>query len=287
MFVEPANIREQIIRYTPGNTLDFSTHGFQRMAIQLFGSMGHGKSSLVNSCVCVAKDEEYQNLAGAGMTQGGLTKQRKEYELTNTLVIIDNRGFSKMKPQETTEACAQIRSLRDFGKVSWKKDNLKETLKQFPLKYQNRPADFILPVLVYSANQDWSPSEGDDIQQFITHAFRITGIHPVVVITQCGAQNFDAIKWKFGELGATKRLWVENYTENDYTRTEEKDQKILEFLHVCIQEAERAIRMRKNQDIQTRFVTQAVEQIKLDTDLLRKELEGPSPAPDRRWCSPS
>ncbi|XP_073492306.1 uncharacterized protein [Aquarana catesbeiana] len=174
MSEEPENIGERITRCTLGNTLDLTTHGFQRLAIQLFGFLGHGKSSLVNSCVCVTKDEEYQNVAGAGMTEGGLTKTRWEYKLTNTLVMIDNRGFSKMKPQEIIEACAQIRSLRDIGEVSWDKDNLKETLKQFPLKYQNRPADFILPVLVYSANRDWSSSEGKDIQEFITHAFRIT-----------------------------------------------------------------------------------------------------------------
>ncbi|KAM5151733.1 uncharacterized protein ACMZJ9_009980 [Mantella aurantiaca] len=278
MSQEPEITQELINLYTLGNTLDYSTHGFQRVAIQLFGFLGHGRSSLINSCVCVVKDEEYQNVAGAGMTEGALTIQRNEYELTNTLVIVDNRGFKTMKRTEIIEACAQIRSLRDIGEVSWDKDNLTETLQQFPRKYQNRPADFILPVMVYSATNVWNPSEAEDMQLFITQAFRITGIHPIVVITRCDVQNFDTIKQKFGELGVTKRLSVENYTENDYIRTEEKDRKILELVHVCVQEAERGIRMRGHQDNQTEFVTQAVKQIQLEIDLLKKELERQTPA---------
>ncbi|XP_072272863.1 uncharacterized protein [Pyxicephalus adspersus] len=282
----PEDLRRLINQYTPGNSLQSSTHGFQRVAIQVFGFLGHGKSSLINSCLCVVGDVEYENVSGAGMTQGGLTTQRHEHELTNTLVMIDNRGFSKLNPQEILEACAQIRSLRDIGEVTWDIDNLNETLRQFPLKYQNRPADFILPVLVYSASKPWNPSEGEDIQKFLSEAFKITGIHPIVAITKCTSENYNNLRQTFGELGATKRLCLENYTENDYTRTEEKDGKFLEFLHVCIQEAERGIRIRQNQDNQTRYVIEAVKQIQMETHLMRKELKT-QPAASKKRCSPS
>ncbi|XP_072288312.1 uncharacterized protein [Pyxicephalus adspersus] len=286
MALGPKDLRRLINRYTPGNSLQSSTHEFQRVAIQVFGFLGHGKSSLINSCLCVLNNVEYENVSGAGMTQGGLTTQRHEHGLTNTLVMIDNRGFSKLNPQEILEACAQIRSLRDIGEVTWDIDNLNETLRQFPLKYQNRPADFILPVLVYSAAKPWNPSEGEDIQKFISEAFKITGIHPIVVITKCASENYNNLRKNFGELGATKRLCLENYTENDYTRTEEKDGKFLEFLHVCIQEAERGIKIRQNQDNQTRFVIEAVKQIQMGTDLMRKELKT-QPAASKNRCSPS
>ncbi|XP_075037553.1 uncharacterized protein LOC142098617 [Mixophyes fleayi] len=253
---EDEDPRERINRYIPGGTLLNSTHRYQRVSLQLFGMTGHGKSSLINSCVCVVKDEDYLNLAGAGQTDGGLTTSRQEYELTNRLVMIDNRGFKNLNSQEILEACAQLRSLRGIGDVTWEKDNLAETLKQIPDKFSKRPDDFFVPVLVYSATQSWSAEDGKAIQPLITNAFQITGIHPIVVITNCTAEDSNEIKRKFGDLGVMKRVCVENYTENDHDRSIEQDRMILDFLNVCIEEAERGIKTKQGEDPQARFVTQ-------------------------------
>ncbi|XP_075037554.1 uncharacterized protein LOC142098618 [Mixophyes fleayi] len=286
---ELENLLERILRHTPGTTLQNSTHGYQRVALQMFGYTGHGKSSLINSCLCVVKNEGYQNLSGAGQSDGAMTRIRKEHNLTNTLVMIDNRGFNKLKLQENLEACAQLRSLRDFEEVTWEENtNLAETLRQLPLKYSNRPADFIVPVLVYSATLTWNRNDGSVIEKLITNAFRITGIHPIVVITRCAAENVDEIVRKFGDLGVMRRLCLENYTENEPQRSPQKDKKILEFLHACIEEAERGIRMSQNQDHQTKFVTQAAEQIKQESDVLREEIRKlKESVPSKNRCSPS
>ncbi|XP_068102569.1 uncharacterized protein [Hyperolius riggenbachi] len=204
-----------------------------------------------------------------------MSKKREEHKLTKSLIIIDNRGFRKMMPQEIAEACAQIRSLRDIGKVDWDKDNLEETIRQFPLKYQTYQTEqhphFILPVLVYSGAQTWNANDAECMEKLITNAYRITGIHPVIVITNRDNRNHNSILERFGELGAMRRLCIQNYTENNHQRTDERDQQILEFLDVCIREARRGINMQEGEDPQTRFVSQASEQIKLESDQLREQ----------------
>ncbi|KAM4024246.1 uncharacterized protein ACNLHF_025173 [Anomaloglossus baeobatrachus] len=268
MAQQPEGLLERVHQFTPGNV-----PGYQRVSLQLFGMLGHGKSSLVNSCVCVVKNEEYHNVAGAGTSQGGLTIRRHEHELTEALVIVDNRGFTKLATEEILEACAQLRSLRDIGEVTWEKDNLEVTLERLPHKYTDRPADFILPVLVFRGNYILTEENSCDFEKLITNSFRITGVHPIVVITNCNVNNREEMKNKFGKLGVTKKICLENYTENNCERTEEKDQRILEFLNMCIQEAERGLRMRRTEDRQERFVTQATEQIKLESTFLKEEVQ--------------
>ncbi|XP_075037556.1 uncharacterized protein LOC142098620 [Mixophyes fleayi] len=265
------NLREKITQYTPGSTQKKSTHGYQRVTLQLFGFMGHGKSSLINSCVCVGRDEDYQNLAGAGPAYGTVTIRRNEYELTKTLVIIDNRGFSQPTSEPILEVCGQLSSLRDIGEVKWDNILLTETLKQFPAKYSNRPADYIVPVLVYSAKVELIKDYVRFMEGLVTHIFSVTGIPPIAVVTNCTAGNKNEIERQLGDLGVMHRHFLENYTENDHQRSEERDKKILDFLNTCIDEAERGIKMSQNQDPQARFVTQAAEQIKQEADILREE----------------
>ncbi|XP_073502101.1 uncharacterized protein [Phyllobates terribilis] len=272
MAEQPPDLRQRINQFTLGNV-----PGYQRVALQLFVMLGHGKSSLINSCVCVVRNGEYHNVAGAGTSEGGLTIIRSEYVLTDELVMVDNRGFKKLEREEILEACAQLRALRDIGEVTWKKDNLEVTLDRFPHKYTDRPADFILPVLVFSTTQILTNENICDFEKLITDSFRITGVHPIVVITNCTRNNSEEIRRKFGTLGVTKRICVENYTENSCERTEEKDQRILQFINMCIQEAERGLRMRQNEDPQTRFVTQGIKQIKVEYTFSKEKIQTESP----------
>lgn len=108
MSAVPSDIREDIRRYVPGIRSENSDHGFERINILLLGFAGHGKSSLINSCMCVMLNGEFENEAGAGANDEGTTTKRTSYKLTDTIWITDNRGFSKMNPQEILEVCAQL-----------------------------------------------------------------------------------------------------------------------------------------------------------------------------------
>ncbi|XP_073492311.1 uncharacterized protein [Aquarana catesbeiana] len=329
------NLLEHIKRYVPGIRADNSEHGIERLIILLLGFAGHGKSSLINSCMCVVKDEIYRNLAGAGADEGGKTMKRTSHHLTDTIRITDNRGFKKMEPGEILTVCAQQRNLRLEGDVEWEGDNLQETIRCIPLvnkhpkeiilpvivhsclynlkvdeensmkklinkcqeitgqlrslgevtwseknliesirqfKQQEgtRQEDFLVPVFVYSCYREWNCMEGDEIKKIFTSVHQITGIQPIVVITRCSSGNWKKIEAKFVEFGCTRIVAMENYTENNGTRTRETDENVLKLLTMCIEEAETGIGKLAKQDPSRRPIKMMMGQIDQDLELLRK-----------------
>lgn len=95
------------------NTFSFDqckkgNQGFNRILIQLFGLLGHGKSSFINTCIYVWQDEEFQNWSKAVGEDGGHTQDRIPYKLTENITLVDNRGCSKMEDQEFGEIFAQL-----------------------------------------------------------------------------------------------------------------------------------------------------------------------------------
>ncbi|OCT55382.1 hypothetical protein XELAEV_18002641mg [Xenopus laevis] len=93
---------------------DFSSRnqGYDRVLLQLFGYLGHGKSSFINTCKYVLEDGEYQNYTNAKKPQKGGdqgdTTERVTYPLTDIMTLVDNRGCSKMDNYETAEFLAQL-----------------------------------------------------------------------------------------------------------------------------------------------------------------------------------
>ncbi|PIO30797.1 hypothetical protein AB205_0037080 [Aquarana catesbeiana] len=84
------------------------TGRFDRILIQLFGFTGHGKSSFVNSCLYILGNGRFQDKAGEGVSHGGKTMERKAYELSDAITIVDNRGFAKLGAPEAWEIYAQL-----------------------------------------------------------------------------------------------------------------------------------------------------------------------------------
>ncbi|OCT55381.1 hypothetical protein XELAEV_18002642mg [Xenopus laevis] len=93
---------------------DFSSRnqGYDRVLLQLFGYLGHGKSSFINTCKYVLEDGEYQNYTNAKKPQEGGdqgdTTERVTYPLTDIMTLVDNRGCNKMNNYETAEFLAQL-----------------------------------------------------------------------------------------------------------------------------------------------------------------------------------
>ncbi|XP_063791199.1 RNA-binding protein 25-like isoform X2 [Pseudophryne corroboree] len=82
--------------------------GFTRVLLQLFGFLGHGKSLFINSCKYVLEDKEFQTYANVARTDRGNTTERITYPLSETLTLVDNRGFSVMNNYELGEVYAQL-----------------------------------------------------------------------------------------------------------------------------------------------------------------------------------
>ncbi|XP_073492313.1 uncharacterized protein [Aquarana catesbeiana] len=278
------NLLEHIKRYVPGIRADNSEHGIERLIILLLGFAGHGKSSLINSCMCVVKDEIYRNLAGAGADEGGKTMKRTSHHLTDTIRITDNRGFKKMEPGEILTVCAQQRNLRLEGDVEWEGDNLQETIRCIPL-VNKHPKEIILPVIVHSCLYNLKVDEENSMKKLINKCQEITEISPIVVITNVGPPNTGsgngaAFITKFGEMGCTNRICLENYTENSPTRSREADDQFIRFLQVCINDTEHVIQQRGKRDALDIFAKNVAEQIKEEKEendrqvrMLKRELE--------------
>ncbi|CAH2308203.1 Hypothetical predicted protein [Pelobates cultripes] len=82
--------------------------GYSRLLLQLFGYLGNGKSSFINTCKYVWDEGEFINHAGAGEDYGSATKIRNSFPLTKTITLVDNRGCLTMDSYETGEIYAQL-----------------------------------------------------------------------------------------------------------------------------------------------------------------------------------
>ncbi|XP_069838306.1 uncharacterized protein [Dendropsophus ebraccatus] len=270
-------LRDTLSSYKPGSTRNLQGHGFKRVCLQLFGPKGHGKSSLINSCLCVVHNLPFTNDAGAGTTAESFATARIEYKLTDTVYIVDNRGLNRLTKDERLELSAQFRNLRSTTPVDWEFE-LERTVNQLEDRWNNHCTDFIVPVFVHSVdfgsriNIAGTVNRNTEIVPFLRDAFEITGIFPIVVLTKIQAQNIDKAVNTVEELGSQHIFSLDNYTTTNSVRNMETDSKVLSFLHMCLQEADRGIYKKQHLNIQREFIKQAVEQIKAEMKR-QKELQ--------------
>ncbi|XP_040296062.1 uncharacterized protein LOC121007871 [Bufo bufo] len=240
------------------------------MCLQLFGLGGDGKSSLINSCLCVVHNLPFSNEAGAGTSSDSFTTARNEYKLTDTVYITDNRGLNKQTKDERLELSAQLRNLRSPSKVDWNFE-LERTVNQLEERY-NYSTDFIVPVWVYSFDRPLSKDAANEFSLLLRDAFEITGIFPVVVLTKSKGKYTAGVLKEMENLGCQHMQVLNNYTTANSTRSAETDSEVLRFLHMCLQEADRGIQKKKNLTMQWEFLKQAADQIKAEMKR-QKELE--------------
>nr|DBA18952.1 TPA: hypothetical protein GDO54_014842 [Pyxicephalus adspersus] len=130
---------------------DLGSQGYNRVLVQLFGYLGHGKSSFINSCKYVLQDgENFQEHAEARETDHGLTMIRNAYPLTDVITIVDNRGCSTMNDFERAEVYAQLGNFIPPGqKVNWKY-NFRTMMDELEMsELEPNFTDFIVPIFVY------------------------------------------------------------------------------------------------------------------------------------------
>ncbi|KAM9305322.1 uncharacterized protein PAF06_013858 [Gastrophryne carolinensis] len=212
--------------------------GFQRVLIQLFGHLGHGKSSFINTCIYVWTGDEYQNWAKARGSDGGATMDRVPHQLTNNIFLVDNRGCSKMEACETGEIFAQLGNLLPLGdEVEWSKGfGLSKRIVEAEKLVKS--SDFIMPVYVHSVKHI-IPDE--DIKEFkaLLHTARdLTGVYPIVVLTHKTFGNLTTVESQFKDMGVERIFAFENYTREDHFKTRGRHEEVLRFLQEVIKDAQ-------------------------------------------------
>ncbi|XP_077303054.1 uncharacterized protein LOC143923319 [Lithobates pipiens] len=233
-------LKEYIISYSL-NDCPEGNQGYNRILLQLCGYLGHGKSSLINSCVHVLQDrkQQFTVVAQSGEAQGGLTMERKSYPLTPTITIVDNRGCSTLNGFETGELYAQLGNFIPLDlKVEWTKgfEEMLTRLEDSELEPNFR--DIIVPIFVYSVKRDVAPSEVQEMKNFLTNCRNLTGIFPLIVLTHKTSGNLTKLHDLFEGMGAEEIISVENYTAEDHTDTRGRHFQFLNLIYKALEDVD-------------------------------------------------
>ncbi|KAM5151631.1 uncharacterized protein ACMZJ9_009862 [Mantella aurantiaca] len=213
-------------------------HGYRRVLIQLFGFLGHGKSSFINTCKYVLDDGKYVNYAGADSSDAGRTTARVSYQLTKDIILVDNRGCGTMNSYETGEIFAQLANLLPLDQeVEWSK-GFRLVDRIVDAETEIHKSDFIFPVFLYSIKMGINKMEVEDMKQLLDTAKMLTGIFPFVVLTHKTHGGMTAIERTFKDMGVEKVFALENYTPEDNHRTRGRHEDVLKFFHEIIKEVQ-------------------------------------------------
>ncbi|XP_071971243.1 uncharacterized protein [Engystomops pustulosus] len=209
--------RKYIQQFTVNSVAE---NGCKRILIQLFGLMGHGKSSLINSCIYTLGDKEYEMKVEASGSDGSHTTERITYQLTECITMVDNRGFQYMADNEFGQVYAQLGNFFPLNqKVEWKKDFVELMSKVEDSDATPNYSDFIVPIFVHSAKSVMSDTEISSVKTFFSGCKNMTGVYPIVVLTHRLSKTDSNLEGKFRRTGAEQILEVENYTGRDNIKT--------------------------------------------------------------------
>ncbi|OCT64717.1 hypothetical protein XELAEV_18045814mg [Xenopus laevis] len=232
-------VRDYIQRFSLDNCA-LGNQGYNRVLLQLFGYMGHGKSSLINSCKYVLDDGEYHIHANALASHTSVTFNRTAYPLTDTITIVDNRGCSTFNAYETGEIYAQLGNFIPLNeKVEWT-NNYEQMIDRLEdSEMDPNFTDFTIPVFVYRG-------EKKETKEFIDNCQKMTGVFPIVVLTHKTCGDFIQAEKEFLLMGVETVIKIENYTEENHGRTQGRHKEILNFLYSVLEDVNFQMRYLRN-----------------------------------------
>ncbi|KAM9305323.1 uncharacterized protein PAF06_013859 [Gastrophryne carolinensis] len=230
-------LRDYILNFSL-SSCEKGNQGYTRVLLQVFGYLGHGKSSLINSCKHVLLGAgEFTEHAPARAEDGGLTMERKSYQLTSTITIVDNRGCATLNGFESGEIYAQLCNFVPLDeKVEWTRE-YEEMLRRLVLSdMEPNLSDLVVPIFVYSVKKELTDAEAQEIRTFLTNCRTLTGIFPIIVLTHKTSGKFSKFRDLFEEMGAEEILAVENYTREDHIETRGRHLQFLKLLHNVLED---------------------------------------------------
>ncbi|KAE8578319.1 hypothetical protein XENTR_v10023460 [Xenopus tropicalis] len=219
------------------NDCPLGNQGYTRILLQLFGFLGHGKSSLINSCKFALLGKGFKKHAEAAANDGGLTMERKSYQLTGNITMVDNRGCAMINPYEMAEIYAQLCNFVPLDeRVEWNQNYEDMMFRLEDGDVEPNFADFVVPIFVYSVKKAISGREIDEIQPFLKNCRDLTGIFPIIVLTNKTSGDFAELRNIFEGMGAEEILAVENYTDEDHFKTRGRHTLFLELIHKALKD---------------------------------------------------
>ncbi|XP_041432705.1 uncharacterized protein LOC108705458 [Xenopus laevis] len=191
--------------------------GYNRVLLQLFGYVGQGRSALINSLKYVLSKGKYIMHAESGCA---ITLERKAYELTPTITVVDNRGLAHMNNFEMRTVYAQLGNFMPLNeKVEWRYGYEDFVYKLEDADLDPNYTDFIVPVFVHTVQCVLIENEKGKTRDIFRNCRNLTGVFPIVVLTSKTHGNYFEVEKKFRCLGAERIVAVENYFEDDQLQT--------------------------------------------------------------------
>ncbi|XP_073502172.1 uncharacterized protein [Phyllobates terribilis] len=212
--------------------------GFNRILIQLFGLLGHGMSSFINTCIYVWEDCEFQNWSKAVGAYGGHTTERIPYKLTETLTLVDNRSCIGMDDKESGVIFAQLGNLLPLGKEVKREEGFRLVERIIIAEKEVKISDFIFPVFVLSVRKEITNVEKVELKFIFQTAQKLTGVVPIVVLTHKTAGSLTKTEGIFRDIGVDRIFSFENYTREDHMKTRGKHEEVLKFLCEVIKDVQ-------------------------------------------------
>ncbi|CAH2308206.1 Hypothetical predicted protein [Pelobates cultripes] len=222
--------------------------GYKRVLLQLFGLLGNGKSSFINSCKFVL-DGVYRQHAEARATDGGCTTRRVPYKLTDAIMMVDNRGCPTLSKYESGEILAQLGNLLPLSEeVEWCEDFAKNIDRLMDESKNPNYTDFIFPIYVHSVKNTIPKQEIEMYKELLNMARVLTGITPIIVLTHKSHGGLTAMRTTFQDMGFDKIFTIENYTENDHQRILGKHEEIQKLLCQVLKNVDFCMEKERNRE---------------------------------------
>ncbi|XP_071970202.1 uncharacterized protein [Engystomops pustulosus] len=222
-------------------------NGYRRILLQLFGCTGHGKSTFINFCIYTLGDGEYELKAEASGSPSAVTSERRAYQLTDCITIVDNRGFGLSPEDVIGEICAQlgnflplnqrVERIRDFVEIMSKVEDSDLTPNY---------SDFIVPIYIQSVIETATCKEFLRLKTFFQNCRFMTGMYPIVVFTNKHRAPYSELESLFQMAGAEHIHAVENYTEDDNVKTRGRCNDLLAVIEDALRDAKFCMEQRRD-----------------------------------------
>ncbi|KAM4631871.1 uncharacterized protein O3C94_018447 [Discoglossus pictus] len=245
--MEIEQLKEYITNFSLNNCKPHRNQGYNRVLVQLFGYLGHGKSSFINTCKWILEESEFQVLADAGDSQGGKTTKRIPYELTDTIIMVDNRGFKTMNAYVTGEIFAQMGNFVPLNVgVRWQTGYTDIMCRLEESDITTNYSDFIVPIFVYSVKKGIADEEVPEIKELLDTVRHLTGIVPIVVLTHKTQGDLTNVEAKFNNIGIDQIFRLENVTNKSELKIRSRHEEVLKLLCEVLKDVEYRMRDKRN-----------------------------------------
>ncbi|KAM4632417.1 uncharacterized protein O3C94_018920 [Discoglossus pictus] len=225
------SLREIILNFSLDKCKPYGNQGYDRVLLQLFGYLGHGKSSFINTCKYVLKEGEFRTYADVGHSDGGKTTCRITYPLTNDICLVDNRGCAKMDSYETGEIFAQLGNLLPLDKeVEWHTGYQSIMKRLVESDMDANYSDIVVPIFVYSVKNGITNEEYPEIKNLLDIAKKMTGLISFVVLTHKSLGHLTDVEAKFRDMGINHIFNLDNYTPTDNSEIRKSHENVLNFI---------------------------------------------------------